>query len=136
MRSRCLSAKIKIQFLFQDFAYQYFPEKINYFKKKLNENKQRLPYFLLFLRLFPPTPNWAVNLCCGLFGIPFYMFFGTVLFGMIPYNYASVQAGVLLSELAHTKDIFSWSTLPQWTLVAVIALLPGFLLKKDQTVKE
>ena len=36
----------------------WFPEKLESFKRRLEENKAELPFFLLFLRLFPMSPNW------------------------------------------------------------------------------
>ena len=36
----------------------WFPEKLESFKLRLEENKAELPFFLLFLRLFPMSPNW------------------------------------------------------------------------------
>ena len=36
----------------------WFPKKLESFKLKLEENKAELPFFLLFLRLFPMSPNW------------------------------------------------------------------------------
>lgn len=36
----------------------WFPKQLESFKLKLEENKAELPFFLLFLRLFPMSPNW------------------------------------------------------------------------------
>ena len=52
----------------QDAALKYFPERVQIFSDKLEENKQELPYFLLFLRLFPMSPNWALNMASGVLG--------------------------------------------------------------------
>lgn len=46
----------------------YFPERISSFEKKLEENQAELPFFLLFLRLFPMSPNWALNMASGVLG--------------------------------------------------------------------
>ena len=63
----------------QDVAVKYFPSKIETFKKKLEDNYERLPWFLLFLRLFPASPNWAINMCCGVLNVPIHIFFATAL---------------------------------------------------------
>ena len=52
----------------KDVAMKYFPERVQIFGTKLEENKQELPYFLLFLRLFPMSPNWALNMASGVLG--------------------------------------------------------------------
>ena len=48
----------------------------------MSANENRLPYFLLFLRLFPCSPNWAINMCSGVLGVPGMLtqhFFGSAL---------------------------------------------------------
>ena len=50
----------------------------------------------------------------------------------MPYNYMCVQTGVLVSQLASISDLMTWSTLAQMSLVAVVALLPGMIVKRKQ----
>ena len=57
----------------RQLAVRYFPERIHAFKEKLEMNRDRLPYFLLFLRLFPMSPNWALNMSCGVLGVPMWV---------------------------------------------------------------
>ena len=52
----------------KDAAMDYFPERVERFRVRLEENKQELPLFLLFLRLFPMSPNWALNMASGVLG--------------------------------------------------------------------
>ena len=52
----------------KDAALRYFPDRVKEFGVKLEENKQELPFFLLFLRLFPMSPNWALNMASGVLG--------------------------------------------------------------------
>lgn len=118
------------RFVGQDVALKFFPAKINSFKKKLEDNYDRLPYFLLFLRLFPATPNWAVNMCCGVLNVPIHIFFITALVGLMPYNYVCVQTGVIISKLTNMSDMMTWTTLAQMSLVAIVALVPGVIMKK------
>ena len=98
----------------------------------LEENASRLPYFLLSLRLLPISPNWAVNMCCGVLDVPITTFFLTVLIGLMPYNYICVTTGVILSKLTSINDIFTWTTMLQMSGVALMATLPAFLSKKQK----
>ena len=98
----------------------------------LEENASRLPYFLLSLRLLPISPNWAVNMCCGVLDVPITTFFLTVLIGLMPYNYICVTTGVILSKLTSINDIFTWTTMLQMSGVALMATLPAFLSKKEK----
>ena len=108
----------------KDAALKYFPERVQTFGYKLEENKQELPFFLLFLRLFPMSPNWALNMASGVLGnirsartsltliqplsltpgVPLHLFFFSVFFGLMPYNYLCVTSGVILSEIKTVRD--------------------------------
>lgn len=105
-------------------AQEYFPTRFSNFKRKLDEEKHNLAYYLLFLRLFPVSPNWAINMACGALGIPLPIFFITALVGLMPYNYICVQAGAILSEIESLNDVYKTSTIIQLTGMALVALVP------------
>jgi uncharacterized membrane protein YdjX (TVP38/TMEM64 family) len=109
--------------------FRYFPERIEKFSTLLEDNATRLPYLLLSLRLFPMSPNWAVNMSCGVLNVPIVTFFLTVLIGLMPYNYICVTTGVILSKLTSISDVFTWTSLLQLTGVATMAVIPAFLMK-------
>ena len=124
---------ILARFAGREFATRYFPARMSSFKQQLDENSHRLPYFLLFLRLFPCSPNWAINLCSGVLEVPIHTFWWTALIGLMPYNYICVQTGALLSTLKSVNDIFTWTTGLQLSGIAIIALLPGLLSGKKSS---
>ncbi|XP_066992940.1 transmembrane protein 41A-A isoform X2 [Anabrus simplex] len=101
-----------------------------YFPQKVEKNSHQLIYFLLFLRLFPMTPNWLINLASPIMGVPLHLFFVTVLIGLMPYNFLCVQAGEMLTTLTSLDDVFSLRTFGQLALMAAVALGPSILLKK------
>ncbi|XP_076847911.1 transmembrane protein 41A-B [Brachyhypopomus gauderio] len=106
-----------------------FPDKVHMLQRKVEENKSSLFFFLLFLRFFPMTPNWFLNITCPILNIPVPMFFFSVLIGLIPYNFICVRTGAVLSEVTSMDDIFSRRTLLQLLLIAGSALLPGALIR-------
>ncbi len=105
--------------------------RISDFRRRLHDNEDRLGYFLVALRLFPVSPNWAINMSCGVLGVPLRMFFPTVLVGLLPYNYLCVQAGAVLATIDSLSDVFSWSIMAQMAAMAVVATLPGVLMKRN-----
>jgi len=113
----------------KDAALKYFPDRVKTFGEKLEENKQELPFFLLFLRLFPMSPNWALNMASGVLGVPLHLFFISVFFGLMPYNYLCVTSGVILSEIQTVGDILSWSNMGRCATIAVAALLPTVVMR-------
>lgn len=48
---------------------------------QVEENRSSLFFFLLFLRFFPMTPNWFLNITCPVLNIPMPIFFFSVLIG-------------------------------------------------------
>ncbi|XP_068423375.1 transmembrane protein 41A-B [Clinocottus analis] len=109
---------------------QRFPQKVALLQRKVEENRSSLFFFLLFLRFFPMTPNWFLNITCPVLNIPMHIFFFSVLIGLIPYNFICVRTGSILSEISSLDDVFSWGTLAQLLAIALAALLPGALIKR------
>ncbi|XP_005090571.1 transmembrane protein 41A [Aplysia californica] len=114
----------------RSYVTQYFPERVKFFQEKVEENKDSLFFFLLFLRLFPMSPNWFMNVVAPLVGIPIHLFFLSVLIGLMPYNFICVQTGSVLSEISSVSDVFSTGTMLKMSLAALAALLPGLVIKK------
>uniref|UniRef100_A0A673TTC9 VTT domain-containing protein n=1 Tax=Suricata suricatta TaxID=37032 RepID=A0A673TTC9_SURSU len=108
----------------------YFPDKVSLLQRKVEENRNSLFFFLLFLRLFPMTPNWFLNLSAPILNIPIVHFFFSVLIGLIPYNFICVQTGSILSTLTSLDALFSWETVFKLLAIALVALVPGTLIKK------
>uniref|UniRef100_A0A1B6F4W1 VTT domain-containing protein n=1 Tax=Cuerna arida TaxID=1464854 RepID=A0A1B6F4W1_9HEMI len=116
--------------------HKYCPAQIKFLQEKVNKNADRLVYYLLFLRLFPMSPNWLINLLSPIVGVPLHLFFLTVLIGLMPYNFLCVQAGGMLASLRNLDDVFSFTTLLQLATIAVVALGPSFLLKRNRTFRD
>ncbi|XP_076018025.1 transmembrane protein 41A-A [Genypterus blacodes] len=119
--------------LSQAFGKRYiinlFPDKVSMLQKKVEDNQDCLFFFLLFLRFFPMTPNWFLNMSAPIVNIPITFFFGSVLIGLLPYNFICVQTGVMLSEVSSLDDLFSWERLLQLLAIACVALLPGAIIR-------
>ncbi|CAH1249272.1 TMEM41A [Branchiostoma lanceolatum] len=95
----------------------------------VEENLPSLFFLLLFLRLFPMTPNWFLNISSPIVGVPIWQFFFSVLIGLMPYNFVCVQTGGILSTIKSIDDVFSAKILMQMLGAAMVALLPGIFLK-------
>ncbi|KAJ3011573.1 Transmembrane protein 41A [Thoreauomyces humboldtii] len=91
----------------------------------LNRENGNLFYYLLFLRLFPFSPNWALNVAAPFVGVPILPFFWSVFLGLMPYNYICVQAATTLAQLTSFSDILSLSVLFKLVTMSVIALVPA-----------
>ncbi|XP_068602472.1 transmembrane protein 41A-A [Brachionichthys hirsutus] len=107
-----------------------FPDKVSALQRKVEENQDCLFFFLLFLRFFPMTPNWFLNMSAPIVNIPITFFFCSVFIGLLPYNFICVQTGVMLSEVSSLDDLFSWERLLQLLAIACVALVPGALIRR------
>ncbi|XP_052420746.1 transmembrane protein 41A-A isoform X1 [Carassius gibelio] len=110
-----------------------FPGKVAMLQKKVEENRSSLFFFLLFLRFFPMSPNWFLNMTSPILNIPVTLFFMAVFIGLMPYNFICVQTGSMLSTISSLDDLFSWSVVLKLLLIACVALLPGALIRKYST---
>jgi uncharacterized membrane protein YdjX (TVP38/TMEM64 family) len=77
---------------------------------------------LISTRLFPATPNWLLNIAMPHIGVNIVNFYFSVLIGLFPYNFLSVQTGTLLR---YTSDI---ETVMDTKTFLVLALSSGGLV--------
>ncbi|XP_062516880.1 transmembrane protein 41A-A-like isoform X2 [Corticium candelabrum] len=112
----------------------FFKKHFESFQSKVSENNDGLFFFLLFLRLFPMTPNWLINIASPLVGVPIHLFFLSVFIGLMPYNFLCCQAGVVLSQLTSLGDLFSWKVVIQLAVGALASLIPGLYFRRRNSV--
>ncbi|XP_028822806.1 transmembrane protein 41A-A-like [Denticeps clupeoides] len=131
----CLLTSVGSTFCFllsKAFGKQYivhlFPEKVSMLQRKVEENKNSLFFFLLFIRCFPMSPNWLLNMTAPIVNIPVTFFFFSIFIGLMPYNFICVQTGSMLSDVASLDHLFTWHVLLRLLAVACAALLPGALI--------
>ncbi|KAJ3043319.1 hypothetical protein HDV00_005322 [Rhizophlyctis rosea] len=99
--------------------------KLQYFRRHVESNKENLFYYLLFVRLFPLSPSWFLNLASPFVGIPVAPFFFSVLFGLMPFNYVCIQAAATLSEVETIAELFNLGTLLRLMSISALALIPA-----------
>ncbi|XP_072902509.1 transmembrane protein 41A-like [Hemitrygon akajei] len=113
----------------KQFVVRRFPERLAVLQHKVQENRNSLFFFLLFLRLFPMTPNWFLNITSPILNIPLTHFFFSIVVGLLPYNFICVQTGCILSEISSLDNLFSWSIVMKLLAIAMVALMPGAIIK-------
>lgn len=118
-----------------DLLMVYWKDKVQKLQEKVSSSSDCLLYYLLFLRLFPVTPNWLINLIAPLAGVPLTQFLITVFLGLMPYNFMCVQAGEVLSSLTSLDTLFSTQTFIRLGLMAAASLLPTFIVRKHKIHK-
>jgi len=76
------------------------------------------------------TPNWLVNMASPHVNIPLRQFFFSVLIGLMPYNFLTVQAGSMLSKVESLDKVISFQTGIGMALLAAAILGPALWRKK------
>lgn len=104
-----------------------FPRKLATLRELVDRERDDLALYMVFLRVFPFTPNWFINLASPHLEIPLTQFVLGPLLGLIPYNFFSCKAGLILSKLQSKGDIIDTTTTIQ---LVVIAVLGGILLPR------
>lgn len=123
------------QTLVKGFVLEYRPGLVRQFKTLVEENYNRLFYFVIFLRLTPLVPNWFVNLSSPIVGIPLSKFYLGTFLGLMPFNYIHINTGLALDNI--TKFGASANQLLLLAGLSVFMLLPTLLTrgKRLETVK-
>jgi len=118
------------------FVRRFFPVRVNTLRRRVTaeEKNGSLFYFLLFLRLFPVSPNWLLNILSPLAGVHLFYFFPTVALGLIPYNFICVQTGCLLSDLSSMDEVFTPAMMVRLGGVSVIALTFALIKRRRKAI--
>ncbi|XP_055833285.1 uncharacterized membrane protein At4g09580-like isoform X2 [Solanum dulcamara] len=107
-----------------------WPEKLRFFQAEIAKRRDKLPNYMLFLRITPTLPNLFINLASPIVDIPFHIFFLATVIGLIPAAYTTVKAGLTLGELKSVKDLYDFKTLSVLFLIGALIILPTILKRK------
>jgi uncharacterized membrane protein YdjX (TVP38/TMEM64 family) len=91
--------------------------------------RQDGPFYLLFLRLTPVFPYFAVNLCMALTPISVWNFVIFSEIGMLPGSAAFVNAGRQLSLIQSMQDAVSPATIASFALLGLLPLLARLVFR-------
>lgn len=80
---------------------------------------------MLSTRLFPGSPNWAMNILFPHIGIPPVFFVLSIAIGLIPWNFLTCQAGSIIGSFKSKSEIFQPDT---YYMVSINFVLRFFLI--------
>ncbi|CEG50265.1 Predicted membrane protein [Plasmopara halstedii] len=106
---------------------RFFPHKLESLKQMLDVHRDEMTLYMIFLRVFPFTPNWFINMASPHLAIPLSQFTLGPLIGLIPYNFLSCKAGLILRKLRTRGDIIDQATTLQ---LIVVACIGGIILPR------
>ncbi len=133
-----------------DIVHNNLKDRFEALSDKISQHKDNLFFYLTFLRIFPGSPNWLMNISFAhIQSIHWYQVFFSIFFGLMPWNFFTCQGGQILSTIKSKSDVIKPETYLQLALMAFLCLVPPLMKKlfmknddevttshKDKTKKE
>ncbi|ORX91835.1 hypothetical protein K493DRAFT_227031 [Basidiobolus meristosporus CBS 931.73] len=115
-----------------DILEYYIPRHLSKIRGQIEENRSSMFLYLLTIRLFPLTPYWLINIVSPFVGVPVWVFFLTCMLGIIPYNFVTVEAGQMLSEVNSLSDILNPWFIGKLFLISAVPFMLTFMGKRKK----
>jgi uncharacterized membrane protein YdjX (TVP38/TMEM64 family) len=114
------------RYLLRDWVEEKFGKQV----RDINDNLCEKPLnSVLFFRLIPLFPFFAVNIGFALSQVPLKFFFLGTIFGKLPATYIYANAGSNLAAINSFTEIMSLKVLGSLSLLGILALIPIFYKK-------
>jgi len=117
-------AFLSSRYLIGNWIQERFALQLGSFNREIQCHGQN---YLLFLRIVPLFPFFAVNYLCGMTTIPLGKFVWTTALGLLPASVLYVYTGRKLGELVRMQDLFSAELVATFSALGLFALLPVFM---------
>ena len=114
------------RYLLRDWVEEKFGKQVRGVNYNLCENPLNS---VLFFRLIPLFPFFAVNIGFALSQVPLKFFFWGTMFGKLPATYIYANAGSNLAAINSFAEIMSLKVLGSLSLLGILALIPIFYKK-------
>ncbi|KAK4025781.1 transmembrane protein 41B [Daphnia magna] len=103
---------------------KFAKERAQSWAQKVNQHRNNLLNYIIFLRITPFLPNWFINIASPVIGVPLSPFFFGTFLGVAPPSFVAIQAGTTLNQLTSSSDTVSLNSILILAAFAVLSLLP------------
>ena len=117
-------AFLSSRYLIGNWVQERFPLQLRLFNREIESHGQ---HYLLFLRIVPIFPFFAVNYLSGITTIPLSKFVWTTALGLLPASLLYTYTGRKLDEIDRLQDLFSPEIFATFCALGLFALLPVFV---------
>lgn len=111
---------------------KYFKQRTEQWKKVVDDQRDNLFFYILFLRITPFLPNWFINVVSPIIDIPISTFFVSTAIGVAPLSFIAIQGGTTLNKMITTGEAWSWTSVSVVAALALLSMLPPLLKKYTQ----
>lgn len=112
-------------FLGRALILKFIPDKVAKWSSQVEQQKDNLLCYIIFLRITPILPNWFINIGSPIIGVPLFPFFSGTLIGVAPPSAMTIIAGKTL-QIATNPTLFTWSSVLCLSFFAILSLIPVF----------
>lgn len=125
-----------------DIVHNKLRDKFEALSERVKEHSNNLFFYLTFLRVFPGSPNWMMNISFAhISAIHWYQVFFSIFIGLMPWNFFTCEGGEILSQIKSKSDVIKPETYLQLATIAIAFLIPPlakrfFLKEQDVKVKK
>ncbi|XP_064600596.1 transmembrane protein 41B-like isoform X3 [Liolophura sinensis] len=109
---------------------KYIPERVAEWQRHVNNHREHLLNYIIFLRITPFLPNWFINITSPVINVPLVPFFLGTFIGVAPPSFVAIHAGTTLQQLTSSGDTLSWTSIAVLSGLAILSLLPVFFKKR------
>lgn len=124
---------ILARFFFRDFFVQKFGARLAPVEREMQDHGLRN---IFFLRLMPIVPFALINVAAALTGAKTKDYVLATLFGIAPFTFIYVKAGMRLGELESLRDVVSFQTLIVVSLLVFAVALPIFIKRYRKRARD
>jgi len=89
----------------------YFPKRAEQWSHQVQNHKDDMLSYILFLRMTPLLPNWFINLVAPVIGVPLFPFVAGTFAGVAPPSFIAIEAGKTLYKMTNSSLAFSWNSI-------------------------
>ena len=93
------------------------------FQAKIEENRDNLFCFFVFLRISPLLPNWLINLASPVIGVPLKTFALATAVGIAPQTFIAVRIGAFLVDVSSVPEGGRIIGINEWLSLVAVALI-------------
>ncbi|KAI6183618.1 hypothetical protein M3Y97_00507800 [Aphelenchoides bicaudatus] len=108
----------------RSLVMRYFPDKLIKWQKEIQQQRDNLFYYIVFLRVTPILPNWFINIASPVIDVPILPFFLGTFAGVAPPSFFFIQAGKTIHQMTTTNAVISWTSMAVLLLFGLLSLLP------------
>lgn len=108
----------------RQLVHKYLPERSVQWSEKVNQHRDNMLSYIIFLRITPFLPNWFINVVSPVIGVDLRPFWLGTFIGVAPPSFVAIQAGTTLQQMASTSDAITPQAIILLVVFAILSILP------------